>query len=215
MIISYKAEMTNLAAGHKTSTRSRGRPREFDMDEALDRAIRVFSERGYHATSIGDLTGAMQLAAGSVYKAFKDKKAVFLAAFDRYKQVRNGLREALLREGATGRERVAIALAFYADASHGELGRQGCMVVGCAAELATFDEDVANRVNGSMRQTEALMARLIAEGQADGSISPAVDGQATARLMLCVMQGMRVLGKTGRSEAEMTALVGIAMKTLG
>ncbi|MDA4634974.1 TetR/AcrR family transcriptional regulator, partial [Escherichia coli] len=58
--------------------RGRGRPREFDMNEALDKALRVFSERGYHATSIGNLTDAMQLASGSVYKAFKDKRGVFL-----------------------------------------------------------------------------------------------------------------------------------------
>lgn len=63
-------------------------PGEFDMDTALDRAVRVFSERGYHATSIGDLTAAMRLATGSVYKAFRDKHAVFLAAFERYAALR-------------------------------------------------------------------------------------------------------------------------------
>ena len=59
------------------------------MDEVLDKAVRVFCERGYHATSIGDLTDAMALTSGSVYKAFKDKKSVFLAALDRYKTVRD------------------------------------------------------------------------------------------------------------------------------
>ena len=63
-------------------SRPRGRPREFDMDKALDQAIRVFSEQGYHATSIGDLIDAMGLASGSIYKAFRDKRAVFLAAYD-------------------------------------------------------------------------------------------------------------------------------------
>ena len=58
------------------------------MDTALDRALRVFRERGYHATSIGDLTAAMRLATGSVYKAFRDKHAVFLAAFERYTALR-------------------------------------------------------------------------------------------------------------------------------
>src|SRR5262245_39754798 len=66
-----------------TTSRGRGRPREFDLDAALDKSVRVFRERGYHATSIADLTEAMKLASGSVYKAFKDKRAVFLAAFDR------------------------------------------------------------------------------------------------------------------------------------
>ncbi|MFB2604650.1 helix-turn-helix domain-containing protein, partial [Rhizobium phaseoli] len=71
-------------------TRSRGRPREFDAEAALDTALRVFSERGYHAASISELTEAMGLAAGSVYKAFGDKRGIFLAAFDRYRAVRRG-----------------------------------------------------------------------------------------------------------------------------
>ncbi|MGG2478048.1 TetR/AcrR family transcriptional regulator, partial [Rhizobium sp. BR5] len=64
--------------------RHRGRPREFDIERALDGAIRVFSRRGYHATSVGDLTDAMELAQGSLYKAFKDKKAIFIATMERY-----------------------------------------------------------------------------------------------------------------------------------
>ena len=81
--------MTYPDSSPALAARGRGRPREFDIDEALAKAILVFRERGYHATSIADLTAAMGLAAGSVYKAFKDKRAVFLAAFDRYQTQRH------------------------------------------------------------------------------------------------------------------------------
>ena len=74
--------MPQIDRRNASLVRARGRPREFDIDDALDKAVRVFSERGYHATSIGDLAGAMELASGSIYKAFRDKRAVFLAAFD-------------------------------------------------------------------------------------------------------------------------------------
>src|SRR6202012_4548440 len=90
--------------------RGPGRPREFDMDEALDKAVRVFCERGYHATSVGDLTDAMELASGSVYKAFKDKHAVFLSAFDRYKAVRDQKLRAATGTTGSGRERLQKAL---------------------------------------------------------------------------------------------------------
>jgi TetR/AcrR family transcriptional regulator, transcriptional repressor for nem operon len=72
------------------------------MDEALDKAVRVFCERGYHATSVADLTTAMELALGSLYKAFKDKRAVFLAAFDRYKAVRDVQLRAAIDMGRNG-----------------------------------------------------------------------------------------------------------------
>jgi TetR/AcrR family transcriptional repressor of nem operon len=185
------------------------------MDEALDKAVRVFCERGYHATSVNDLTTAMELASGSVYKAFKDKRAVFLSAFDRYKTVRDQkLKDAIGSQG-TGRERIRKALAFYAESSHGPEGQQGCLVVGSAAELAIFDAEVAQRITAAVDRTEALMAELIRQGQADGSIPAHVDSAATARLMLCLLQGMRVVGKTGgRTRDEMTAVVEVVMKIL-
>ena len=184
------------------------------MDDVLDKAVRVFCERGYHATSIGDLTLAMELASGSVYKAFKDKRGVFLAALDRYKTVRDAqLREAIDR-AQTGRERIHSALSFYAESSYGASGRQGCLVARSAAELAALDADVARWVTAALVRNEALLRELIQQGQADGSIGAHVDGEATARLMLCVIQGMRVVGKTGRSRKEMAAVVEVAMKAL-
>jgi TetR/AcrR family transcriptional repressor of nem operon len=195
-------------------SRSRGRPREFDMDEALDKAVRVFCERGYHGTSIGDLTDAMQLASGSVYKAFKDKRNVFLAAFDRYKVVRDRQLRDVIQVGKTGRDRICSALTFFVEASHGVQGRRGCLVVGSAAELATVDTDVAQRVAAVLKKNERLMAELISQGQSDGSIPVNIDSSGTARLLLCLLQGMRVVGKTGRTRAEMATVVDIAMKTL-
>ena len=184
------------------------------MDEVLDKAVRIFCERGYHATSVGDLTGAMELASGSVYKAFKDKRSVFLAALDRYKTVRDAkLREAI-GLGKTGEDRIRAALTFYAESSHGASGRQGCLVVGSAAELATFDDEVAQWVKSALVRNEALVGELIRQGQTDGSIPEHVDSEATARLMLCLIQGMRLVGKTGRTRKEMAVVVDVAMKTL-
>jgi TetR/AcrR family transcriptional regulator, transcriptional repressor for nem operon len=196
------------------ASRGRGRPREFDVDDALDKAARVFRERGYHATSITDLTEAMELASGSVYKAFKDKRAVFLAAFDREGMQRGEKLRRILGMAKTGRDRLRSALIFYAESSYGMEGKRGCLVVGSAAELSTFDAEVAQRVTGALHRIEALLVELINQGQADGSIPAAIDQEATARLMLCVLQGMRVVGKTGRSRAEMTAVADAAMKLL-
>jgi len=196
------------------AARGRGRPREFDIDEALAKAILVFRERGYHAASIADLTAAMGLAAGSVYKAFKDKRAVFLAAFDRYQTQRHRDRLELVASGKSGRARLEDLLASYVEASHGVEGQRGCLVVGCAVELSTFDEEVAARVAAALRRNETLIGELIGAGQADGSIPPHVDAEATARLMLCVIQGLRVVGKTGRAREELTAVLPVLLKTL-
>jgi AcrR family transcriptional regulator len=199
---------------------TRGRPREFDVDKALDRAIAVFSERGFHGTSIENLVQATGLTAGSLYKAFKDKRGIFLAAFARYRAVRGEALAAIL-EGhsvdkyVTGLARLEAALAFYAAASHGPSGRQGCLVVGTAVELATFDDEVARIVEGAMAQNEALLCSLIRQGQADGSIPAGVDPDAAGRTMLCLTQGLRVVGKTGRGLDDMKAVVEQALKIVG
>src|ERR1700724_1408287 len=126
--------------------RSPGRPREFDLDQALDKAIGTFSENGYCATSLGKLTAAMEIAEGSLYKAFRDKRGVFLAAFERYVRLRSGRLAQELANTRTGRDKVRTILAVYAECSHGKTGRRGCFVVGSAVDLASSDPEMAKRV---------------------------------------------------------------------
>lgn len=193
-------------------TRSRGRPREFDMDSALDAALRVFSERGYHAASISELTEAMGLASGSVYKAFKDKRGIFLAAFKRYRQLGRGRLEAKIAAARTGREKVRQMVMYYAELSHGEAGLKGCLVVGGANDLSLLDEEAAEHVAAAFSADEKLMADLIRIGLSDGTIPPTVDPDATALTFLCLTKGLRVIGRTGRGEQEMMAAAEAAMR---
>ncbi|WP_045016796.1 TetR/AcrR family transcriptional regulator [Agrobacterium arsenijevicii] len=212
MIVSYIAAMTDTSHTHSPEQRHRGRPREFDIDRALDGAIRVFSRRGYHATSVGDLTDAMELAQGSLYKAFKDKKAVFIATMERYRVLQTARFEAAIAGYETGYERLKAGLMFYAERSYGTVGSDGCLVVGAAADLAALDDDIAAVVERAVKARERIVARLVAEGQKDGSVHSKADPDDLARALLCMMYGMRVVGKTGRSLEEMTAVVNIAMK---
>jgi TetR/AcrR family transcriptional regulator, transcriptional repressor for nem operon len=214
--VSYNRDMTTRSTARDSgpAVRGRGRPRQFDMDEALDKAMRLFSERGYHATSIGELSAAMGLASGSVYKAFKDKRAVFMAAFEHYRRVRSAKLAAAIDTGQPARQQLAAVLRFYAESSCGAEGRRGCLVAGSAAELATFDAEMAQQVSAALRHNEQLILGLIRQGQTDGSIGSAVDAGATARMLLCLLQGMRIVGKSGRSRAEMGALLAPALKLL-
>lgn len=192
----------------------RGRPRGFDIDDALDKAITVFSNQGYHGTAITDLSKAMGLTAGSLYKAFTDKRGILLAAFDRYRTVRSGKLSAALAGHRTGRDGIRAAITFYAEAAHGESGRCGCLVVATAAEMAQTDPQAAARVEKAHATNEAILRDLIVAGQADGSIAAAIDPQSTARALLCLLQGMRLVGKTGHSRDDMLAIVDVAMKLI-
>lgn len=205
--------MTHPAAAVQPA-RAPGRPREFDLDQALDRAICIFSERGYHGTSIGELKAAMGLTAGSIYKAFKDKRAVFLAAFDRYKTVRAQLLESELEKAETGRGRIAALLQFYARAACGETGRRGCLAIGAAVELSLFDTEVADRVEGHNARLIQRIEAFIRDGQADGSIGHHVEPSGTAVAIFAYLMGIRIAGKTGRDDAPLTASVQAAVKLI-
>src|SRR3954463_11165486 len=205
--------MQKTARKPQPIVRPPGRPREFDMDIALDGAVRVFSERGYHATSIGDLTTAMRLATGSVYKAFRDKHAVFLAAFERYVALRQEQTRSAAAKGANGRERVRNMLLSYVEHSQGSEGRRGCLVVGSAVELAAGEPVIGAPGSAPLKTNEPFIAALIREGQAEGSIPRHVDAHDTARLMICLTQGLRVVGKA-RLPLDGKRLVAVAMKLL-
>jgi AcrR family transcriptional regulator len=193
---------------------ARGRPRLFDLDEALGHAVRVFSERGYHGTSISELGSAMGLTAGSLYKAFADTRAVFIAALEHYGRDRSAALDEALAAAGNGRDAVRAALDFYAGASHGRRGREGCLVVGTATELAALDPEISTRVVAALRRREALLAELLQRGQADGSLPATLDVKATARFLLCLLQGLRVVGKTSPTRADTEAVVDVAMAAL-
>ena len=192
--------------------RPRGRPREFDVDIALDGAIVAFRERGYHATSIPDLADAMNIASGSLYKAFGDKRAVFLAALDRYASQHAERRNRLLARSATARDRLRDIVALYAEFSVGAEGRLGCLMVGGAIELASRDPEVDARVASELAAIEGLLAGLIVEGHGDGTVPHRVDPQTTARVMICLLQGMRVVGRTKLQSSSPPDAVDVAMK---
>jgi AcrR family transcriptional regulator len=199
----------------KTNRKSAaGRPREFNEAAVLDRAIAAFSRYGYAGSSISSLADALDLTQGSIYKAFGDKHGLLTAALDRYIELRSRILETKLAAARTGRERVAAVLDAYAQYSHGEVGRTGCLVVGSLVEFALSDPELNERVSLIMASHEARLLRFIREGQLDGSINDRIDADATARALLCLAQGMRVLGKTNRREDEISAIPPIAMHLL-
>ena len=156
----------------------------------------------------------MRLASGSIYKAFRDKRALFFAAFDRYTARRTAHVQQAIEAEATGRNKLRAMLNCYVEASLGDEGRRGCLVVASAAELSTYDRDMAGVVGVALKRVETRLRDLIRLGQADGSISPSVDGRAAAGALLCFLQGLRVVGKVGRSRAEMASAADQAMRLL-
>ncbi|HAU8264423.1 TPA: TetR/AcrR family transcriptional regulator [Kluyvera intermedia] len=182
--------------------RERGRPRQFDLDAALDLAMPVFREKGYHSASINDLSEAMQLTAGSIYKAFHDKRSLFLLVFARYTSLRNQTLRQRLAQQADGRAKIAELLRFYLESASEIEGRRGCLVVGSAIELGQLDAELSGLVRTALERNQHSILQLLEEGKQDGSVHPRHDVHALSSVLLCLVLGMRVVGKAGELPAH-------------
>ena len=174
----------------------RGRPREFDTDAAVERAMGVFWSCGYHGTSLPDLLEATNLSRGSLYAAFGDKHGLFLRALDRY------IDDALARlDSELDPRKNALAglrtyLAGYVDRTSGIAGKRGCLVVATAMELAAHDTEVEQRIRRIFKTMETRLTEALARAQAAGELADGVEPATTARVLLCMIEGMRVVSKT-------------------
>ncbi|WP_044531213.1 TetR/AcrR family transcriptional regulator [Herbaspirillum sp. B65] len=193
----------------------RGRPREFDYDEVVDLAIGLFRQRGYGATSIADLVEATGLTRGSLYKAFKDKKSIYMAAFERYVARGHERIRAIARAEGSGRERVARLLAHYLEQSSGEPGRLGCLVVATGVEASVLEEEIAQLFEQALKRLEAVLAELIRVGMEDHSIAAQLNAPLAAKSLLCFLQGLRVVGKSDAHRPHLNKkMLAMAMKML-
>lgn len=190
---------------------ARGRPREFDPDEALDRALELFWRKGYEGTSLSDLTEAMGITRPSLYAAFGNKEELFRKAVDRYAEGPGGYAREALR-APTAREVVERLLHGAAD-----LRGEGCHPPGCLfvqGALSCGDAADAMRQELIARRTahEAAIRRRFERAQAEGDLPANADPAGLARYVVTVIYGMAVLASGGASREHLGRVVEIALR---
>src|SRR6201986_529416 len=164
---------------HNEYPQAMARPREFDRNEALDRATRVFWAKGYASTSTEDLLDAMDIGRQSLYNAFGDKRKLYLEALERYQRESNANNLQRLNSSASplgGIEALLLGL-ISKDESERALG---CMGVRAICEFGAADPElVALRSKVGPKLSRRLVER-IREGQACGEIDRSIDAREAA-----------------------------------
>jgi len=183
----------------------RGRPRSFDVEAAVERAMGVFWSRGYHATALPDLLRATKLSRGSLYAAFGDKHSLFLRALDRY--IADALARMDIEFDREPVDGLRAYLAGYVDRTSGANGRRGCLLVATAMELAGQDAEVGRRVAGFFRAMEARVADALSRAKAAGKLADGVEPASAAKILVCFVEGLRVVGKTAPARISSQATV--------
>ncbi|WP_053005867.1 TetR/AcrR family transcriptional regulator [Kiloniella spongiae] len=128
------------------------RPREFDEADALDRAMQVFWTKGYEGTGISDLLEAMQIGRGSLYKAFGDKKGLFLAALKQYEKncIEPGLQFLNDRNIPDGAQRIQMLLETVVAVVESDNDRRGCFLCNTAVDQAPHDPEISKTCQDMM-----------------------------------------------------------------
>ena len=177
------------------------RPREFDINDARDRALSLLWEKGYEATSLDDLCAATRLSRSSFYATFGSKRALLLQSVDRYIAQRTlRLAEILMTPGPV-RSAFAALLAEFIDEIVSGAGRKGCFLGNCAAEIPRRDRAAHARVRRGLAQNEATFRAALVRGQERGELAPDADVDALARFFVAGLQGLRLIGKSNPDRA--------------
>lgn len=194
------------------STR-RGRPRAFDRDAALAKAVRMFWMRGFEATSIAALTEELGIGAPSLYAAFGSKEALYKEALQRYADDNEDFVWAEFRTAMTAREAVRSLLSNSAAALTGCVGDfpRGCMVT-----LSQIDseghEALRDLVRAARAQTMERLISRINDGVEAGEIPASADCRALARFVQTTQAGMSILARDGITRSELQAVADLAME---
>lgn len=188
------------------------RPREFDIDEALNSALELFWSKGYEAASMTDLLSAMDLSKSSFYDCFGCKRQLLLSALRRYseREIRKAWQHFSAAQPAS-----ELLMEFFRRIAHpperDDCQRRGCLIINAIVELAPHDEDVAAIVQDHGRRLGQVIAAAVARGRAEGDIRDDILPDVAADMLMALHMGLLILAKAGLESRRIDAAIDESM----
>lgn len=188
-----------------------GRPQAFDTDEAIDKAMHVFWERGYARTTPALLTDELGIGKGSLYHSFESKHNLFTLALQRYHDNRAGaITRMLAAEGPLLPRLREVMTVFSGVGAH----RRGCLMVNTVSELADTDQRVSRTAADLFDTITAELTRAVEHGRASGEFSHETDPPEAARALLTTIIGSSVLAKLSADHRKLLQAIDEALEAL-
>lgn len=196
----------------RCAKKSRGRPKVFDRDAALDKAITLFWQHGYEATSLSDLVEATGAKAPTLYAEFTNKEGLFRAVLDRYIARFAAKHEAqLFCEEKTVEQALQDYFTAIATCYTSKDTPAGCFMINTSATLAASSKEIANTVKSRHAMQEETLSTFLAQRQQRGEIPAHCRPQELSQYLSCILQGMSISAREG---ATLEKLQGITQTTL-
>lgn len=186
----------------------------YDETEVLDSAMKAFWSNGYEATSLQDLVKATGINRGSIYNAFPGKRALFMRALEHYDRI---YRIDHLNEIAEKHAPVEAIITVFKKAVTKPIDSDtpwGCLLVNTTLELSPHDPEVAEFVDQSLRGVEAFFYSRIEAAKQDKTIHAALNSESTAKSLLSLFLGLRVLTRTNIRQSTIEAITSQARMML-
>jgi AcrR family transcriptional regulator len=191
--------------------RAIGRPRAFNVEQALDRALEVFWRKGYEGATLCDLTGAMGIKPPSLYAAFGNKEGLFRKALDRYAETRADFERAALAKPKL-KDAIGTLLKGTADFLTEKCNPAGCLLVQGIAGAGEHDKCISDELCTRRAASEKMVRERLKRAKAEGELPRGADPAALARFVATVTQGMSVQAKAGATRAELRRVAETALR---
>ncbi len=194
-------------------THERGRPRNFDPDTALDRALEVFWRHGFQAASLADLTAAMGLSKPSLYAAFGDKESLYLQALERYVALQVAQHAAIFDTEPDARQALEKFLRTMAILLTDPAQPCGCLIVNGMADcgMASTPPAIEQALRKAVQGSAARLHRKLTQAQRDGQLAPGINTSDLAAFFTSLLAGIGILAKAGGTRAKLDAVISAAM----
>ena len=177
------------------------RPKEFDPEQALDKAMRLFWRKGYEATSVQDLVEAMGINRFSLYDTFGGKHQLYLAALRRYDEKMVGEKLRALEHSEEGLPAIRRYFDEWIDCAQTRGGSPGCLMTNSAVESTLHDKAAAAIIRANLERTEDAFYKALVRAQKKGEITKSLSPRDTARYLTSNAMGFGVLAK-GRPDPK-------------
>jgi TetR/AcrR family transcriptional repressor of nem operon len=173
------------------------RPKEFNPDDAIEKAMQVFWHKGYEATSMENLLTAMNLNRGSLYDTFGDKRQLFLNVIDRYCATFASSKYSLLNQPGPALPTLRRFIVGMIEGGLADPQRRGCLISNTIMELSPHEQEIAARLRQALKWAEDMFFEILTRAKQQGELKKGQDPRALARFLITTMQGTIVMIKAG------------------
>ena len=190
------------------------RIKEFNTEEALDKAVEIFWQKGYNATSANDLVKGLGLSRSSIYSTFTDKRTLFIKSLDRYRSKNVAAMLNMIKQSDDIPATIAEVFKLIIEQDIRAKIPKGCFIVNTGIELAAQDNEIARIVNENTKNIESTFRAAIEKGQKLGQISKKHKALSLARFISNNISGLRVTIKSNNEKAILDDIVRMCLSVL-